>query len=146
MTIRRNVTRAVCALSVSAAACESPTVAEPILWEGELVAEPVADDVQGSIAMVAGTYDTQIGIGVTSGPADNTLQWVIRSGSCATSGTPVAPASTFPTLTVSAEGTASAETVIRRRLSGSTQYAAEVFFTTDAASVRAACADLERVQ
>ena len=145
MTTRRAVTRVVCTLCLSSAACGTPTAPDPILWEAELVAEPAAGDMQGGVAMVAGTH-TLIGIGITNGPAENTLRWVIRSGRCATTGSPVAPQSTFPDLTVSEAGEAATETTIRRRLDGSAQYAAEVFFTTDATTVRAACADLERVQ
>ena len=146
MTTRRAVTRIVCALCISSAGCDGPTTADPILWQGELVAEPVADEVQGNVAMVAGTHETLIGIGITSGPADNTLRWLIRGGRCATTGTPIAPASTFPDLTISAEGEAITETVIRRRLDASARYSAEVFFVTDATTVLAACADLERVE
>jgi hypothetical protein len=145
MTTRRVVTRIISTLCVSAAACDTPTAPDPLLWQADLVAESVADEMQGSVAMVAGT-NTSIGIGIFNGPAENTLRWVVRSGRCATTGTPVAPASTFPNMTVSAEGEAGAETTLRRRLDGNAEYAAEVFFVTDATPIRAACADLERVE
>jgi hypothetical protein len=146
MTIRRGLTRSACALCASITACGLPSEPDPILWQGELVADAAADDVRGNVAMVAGSNDTLIGIALTSAPAENTLRWVIRVGRCETSGAPIAPASTFPDLTTSDVGEAAAETIVRRRLAGSTAYAAEVFFTTDASTVRAACAELERVR
>ena len=136
---------AVLFLALGLAGCVGPD--EPLdvlLWEGSLATRTGFSTIGGSVAMVANEHDTQIGIGVNGAQPNARLTWAMRTGPCAGAGARVSGASAYPTLTVSAEGEARAETVIRRRVDSTAEYAAEVFGNDGAAVL--ACAQMQRVQ
>jgi hypothetical protein len=108
-------------------------------------ADGVVDPVTGSVAMVASSNMTQIGIGIQGALPAARLGWQVRAGSCTATGARVAPEAAFPAIQISDEGTGQAETVINRRLSGSTSYAAEVFSNAGGSGEVLGCADLARL-
>lgn len=134
------------ALAVSLlAGCVSPAAPpEALLWEGQVLVEAAGPpDMSGSAAMVAFATQTQVGVGVADAPADAVFGWVVRSGTCATPEAAVGPASAFPALDVTGGGTAEAEAVIQRRLTGM-EYAVQVVENGDGSGAVLACADLAR--
>jgi hypothetical protein len=107
-------------------------------------ADGVVDPVTGSVAMVIGTSQTQIGIGIEGGTIGERLGWAVRNGTCSGSGERVGPVTAFPPIEVGTTGAGESETVLFRRIAISGPYAAEVFANEDATGDVMACADLVR--
>ena len=135
-----------CAPCLAASACVGAT--EPLAvvkWEADLIGtDGLADPPSGSVAMVIGEFETQVGISVRDVPAHATLAWDVKAGTCATPGDRVGAASVFVPIQVSDSGTGAAEATIARRVATDGPYAG--FLYEDAAGPVGvlACADLER--
>jgi hypothetical protein len=131
--------------SVLAWGCLSPTSPpEVLLWEGELLVEAEGPaDMKGSAAMVAYQFQSDVGVGIESGPEGVSYGWRVHSGTCATPGDAVAPSTAFPALNVDSDGAGEAATTIQRRLTG-TEYAVQVVENADGSGAVLACADLTR--
>jgi hypothetical protein len=106
------------------------------------VADGASESITGSVAMVIGERQTQIGIGVEGGTEDAVLGWVVRNGSCSTTGERLGPASAFPSIEIDTNGAGDAQTVLFRRISPAGPYAAEVSANPDGTGSIHACADL----
>lgn len=117
---------------------------ETLTVESELQsADGVVDPIAGTVAMVIGERQTQIGIGVRGGVDGTILGWAVRNGSCRESGDRVGPVTAFPDIEIQEDGDGDAETVIFRRLPADEIYAAEVFGGPGATGTVQACADLD---
>lgn len=126
-------------------ACVGPTEqVESLIWEGSL--QPVGDVsvlVTGSVAMVSGQFNTQIGIGVEGGDPGSVLQWNVRRGDCGEEGEPLVNLSVFPAIDVGNTGEGSSNVVLSGRVSNSQSFAARVSLSAAAASP-VACGVLTR--
>jgi hypothetical protein len=117
---------------------------ETFFWEGDLAVTPGGPpDLFGSVAMVATAVQTQIGIGVESEATGASFGWIVRDGTCAAPGAPVAPQLAFPAVATGLDNVGEAETVLHRRLTG-TVYAAQLLENADGSGGILACADLAR--
>lgn len=144
--LSRGLTGGATAAMLIASACISSTgPLEVVTWEAALVgADGIADPLAGSVAMVIGESQTQIGISVTDAPHAASLAWDVRDGTCAMPGGRVGPASVYAAIAVSDTGNGASETVVFRRIGTAGPYAAFVYDGTPDSGAVLACADLER--
>jgi hypothetical protein len=107
---------------------------------------PVAgatDPVSGSAAMVVLENETHAGLGVTGATEATMLDWTVRTGTCASPGSPLA-ASGFARITIGATGAGNAEAVIPRSVDPAARYSVVVFDVAGSQDA-IACADLVRI-
>lgn len=112
-------------------------------WEGDLVA--IAGDAPGgSVAALSQNGRTIASIRITDGPmGEHVFDWRIRAGSCASPGSPLGGAATYPAIEHSAPGNSSAETVLGDTMPDSRSYHAVLIRSADGTEV--ACGDFRRV-
>jgi hypothetical protein len=132
-------------LPILVGGCIGPTEAvESLIWEGTL--QPVAGaavPVTGSVAIVSGQFNTQIGIGVEGVDPGTVLQWNVRRGDCDEEGEPLVNLSVFPPIEVGNTGEVSSGVVWGVRISTPQNFAARVSLA-DAEASTVACALLAR--
>lgn len=124
--------------------CVGPTDStESLVWEGSL--QPLEDapfPVTGSVAMVAGQVNTQLGIGAVGAEPGTVLRWSVHHGDCSTRGEPLADAALFPPIDVDTSGEGDSELVLAGRVPASQTYGAWVA-PPDAADAPVACGVLD---
>jgi len=115
-------------LPILVGGCIGPTdPVEPLIWEGSL--QPVGDAsvfITGSVAIVSGQFNTQIGIGVEGVDPGTVLQWNVRRGNCSAEGEPLANLALFPPFEVDATGEGSSGVVLGGRIPATENFAAWV--------------------
>lgn len=128
------------------ASCISATDPVEILtWDGTLVAsDGIVDGLSGTVAMVIGEGQTQIGVAVHLAPAGETLGWALHEGVCVAPGSRVGPANVFPGISVDNDGDGQAETVLFRRIATAGPYAVVIHENEDGTGIVLACGDLEQ--
>jgi hypothetical protein len=126
-------TLAALAGAAALSACSEPLQGEGTLFWQSSIRSPLGSELplEGSVAMVANTGNTQIGIGVRFVGLDaqssaTSFAWLVFEGNCISPGDPVVAPSLFPALTPDSEGEAEAELVVNRRLDGARPYAVRV--------------------
>jgi hypothetical protein len=118
---------------------------EVLTWNGTLIAaDGIVDGMAGSIAMVIGEGQTQVGVSVRLAPAGERFGWVLRESGCAVPGSRVGPANVFPSIAVNDQGEGAAETVLFRRIAAAGPYAVTIHENEDGTGAVLACGDLEQ--
>jgi hypothetical protein len=140
----RKAARLLMVLPILAAGCIDPVSTVPVItWQGALEPSSSAGvPITGSVAMVANQFSTQMGIGVSAGPENTTLRWVVRSGSCSSPGNPVAGEELFPSLNLNDSGAGQVDFVLNRRINVSGTFATQVL---DPSGQLLGCANLSRL-
>ena len=117
---------------------------ETFRWSGDLVPTPEAPpSLEGSVGLVIGHDQTQVGIGITGGQPGATLGWRVRNGMCSGEGEPIVAAA-FPPVPISEEGSGALEARIQHRIDDAEDgpFAAEEFANEDGTGDVLACADM----
>lgn len=130
---------------LAAAGCLDVTeLEETFRWTGVLVpTDDAPGTLEGSVGLVIGPGQTQVGIGITGGEPGTTLGWRIRNGMCSGDGEPIVPAP-FPAVVITEEGAGALEARIAHRIDDAEEgpFAGEVFANADGTGNLLACADL----
>lgn len=133
-----------CGSCVAAACISASEPVEVVKWQAALVASGATLPFTGSVAMVIGQLQTDMGVSVQDAPPEATLGWAIVEGTCGSPGARVGPSSAYPAIAVSGGGSGSSDTVLHRRIATSGPYAGIVYEGEDGTGAALACADLER--
>jgi len=139
-------------LSVLMASCDLDTTAPPVemIWVAEAFLafpseELLEDPWEGSALIRSGLGQTLVSVQVRDAEPGASFGWMVRSGSCATSGIPVASdTSVFATLFADGFGEATATVVLNGNLVDSLDYAVEILDADDPIAPPLGCGNLQR--
>jgi hypothetical protein len=97
--------------------------AEPTVWHASLsgVGLPPSQ-ITGTFGAVSSGFNTHASIGITEAEPGNVHPWLVRTGTCGTTGAIFGARAAYPVLTVPANGIASAEAGLSQLLDADGTY------------------------
>jgi hypothetical protein len=126
-------------------ACDDdPIEPDTFTWEGELAGVGEFDEVSGIAEVISGTASFVAGVQIADAPADATLTWTLREGTCADPGDAVGAAASYPALEVDDDGDAEEQATIAAGLDEEEDYVVVVTDESGDDPVTVACGALER--
>lgn len=144
---------ALMALSLLLASCDLDTTEPPgeVVWVAEAFLafpseETLEDPWEGSAEIRSGLGQTQVTLQVREAEPGSTFGWTVRSGTCTTSGIPVAAnLSVFQTLVANEFGEVTATVVLNGNVVPTQNYVVEVLEADDPTAPPLGCGNLLRV-
>lgn len=117
----------------------------PVAWEGDLFSiGGVPTQVAGSVAALSQGSRARASIQITDAEPDTTYEWLVRRGTCgAPSSAIVGGRASYPPLTASASGAASADALLPEAMLSGSEFHGALFAAGE--SEPFACADLHQV-
>ena len=132
------------AAALALAACSSEiSYADPTAWEAVLsgVGLPPSP-VSGTFGAVSAGFNTHASISISDAEPGAVHRWLIRTGSCGSTGEIFGARAAYPQMTVPNNGLASAEAVISQILDDNGTYQVQLLESPTSDDV-VACGDLE---